>query len=159
MKASEFQTRLRAALPEIPPDLDFDPGEFVVFDEDVLASSELRPEDRDFLLEAGMPCSSAPFLDFHAHALSRSEVEKLRMVLPEGSYFPIGFNNYGDIIVIDCPFREVVYFNHDFDNLRVFINSSLETFAESLCVYRECLTTGVRDSCLAIIPRLPLLHS
>jgi hypothetical protein len=47
--------------------------------------------------------------------------------------------------------RHVIYFNHDRYNGRVFINSSLPQFAESLCIYQEHLTKEAMADCLDAI--------
>lgn len=151
MKASEFRERLREAYPAIPPEIDIELGKFISFDEGVLSSSNLRHEDRNFLRVAGLPEEASPFLDFTAYA--ESHLANRLSVIPEGN-FPIGSNGYGDVLAIDCSSGEIVYFNHDFDNKRVLVSSSLPQFAEALCIYQECATADQLNVCLQKIQEI-----
>jgi hypothetical protein len=148
---TDFRSRFVAAFPEVPADLDLHLDEFVDFERaDV---SRLASEDADLLKRQGMPHAAAPYLSFEAY--SPEEMDELLQSsgLPD-SFFPIGQNGSGDIVAIDTKSREVIYINHDAKDVRVFINSSLQQFAESLCIYQEHLTRQDLQECLAAIRRV-----
>jgi hypothetical protein len=148
MPAFDFKSRFLAALPPIPPELDLNWDEFVVFDADTVAS--LAEEDAEFLTTQGLPCDAAPFLSFYAY--SEDEVaQRLEVFSLAENILPLGHNGSGDILALDKNTREVVNFNHDADNLRIFINSTLPKFAESLCVYQEHQNSKSMHQCLADI--------
>jgi hypothetical protein len=147
----DFRSRFVAALPEVPADLDLHLDEFVEFERADL--SRLASEDADLLKRQGMPRAAAPNLSFEAY--SPEEMDELLQSsgLPD-SFIPIGHNGSGDIVAIDTKSREIIYINHDADDVRVFINSSLQQFAESLCIYREHLTRQELQECLGAIRRV-----
>lgn len=147
--SKNFKDRFVASLPEIPEDLDLHFDEFVLFDPESLPD-RLAREDSSLLTAQGLPCDAAPFLSFYA--CSQPEIESRVQIfgLPE-SCFPIGHNGSGDVIAIDMDSRHIIFFNHDRYNERVFINSSLPQFAESLCIYQEHLTKETMHNCLDAI--------
>jgi hypothetical protein len=147
--SENFKDRFVSSLPAVPPDLDLRLDEFVVFDTNVIPA-RLAKEDSYLLGKHGLPRYAAPFLSFHAYSQPEIESRKQHLGIPE-SYFPIGHNGSGDILAIDTDSREVVYFNHDSHNQRVFINSSVRQFAESLCIYQEHLGNGAMAECLGAI--------
>lgn len=145
----DFKARFISALPPLPPDLAL--GEFVAYRYGNLSS--LAAQDAAFLVNQGMPRDAAPFLSFEAY--SEPQVNQRRVVFGiDADYFPLGHNGSGDVLAIGCRNREIVYFNHDFDNARVFINSTLAQFAECLCVYQAHLRDDRMNSCLAQIARV-----
>jgi hypothetical protein len=148
MTPHDFKPRFLAALPTMPAGLDLHWDEFVVFENSVL--SDLAQEDIDFLTTQGLPHDAPPFLSFTAYTRHEIEQRLETFVLPE-NIFPIGHNGSGDILAIDKNLRDVVYFNHDANNLRVFINSTLLQFAECLCVFQEHLKSESMHQCLAAI--------
>lgn len=141
----DFRRRFIASL---PGNLDLRLDEFIDFDPAVV--SGLHSEDSAFLLNDGLPRDAAPFLHFEAYSKEQLGNCAKTFGLSE-PVFPIGQNGSGDVVAIDLSSREVVYFNHDANNLRVFINSSLAQFAESLCIYQEHLSTQTMPLCLAAI--------
>lgn len=146
----DFKRRFLAALANVPHELDPRLDEFVQFD--MATVNLLDKADATLLLAHGLPREASPFLRFEAYSL-RQMVSKLETFGISQLHFPIGYNGCGDILVIDLKTREVVYFNHDFDNARVFINSSLRQFLECLCIYQEHLTQGTMTSCLGHIAK------
>ena len=127
---AEFKSRFIALLPPVPPDLDLSLDEFAVFPKDRAASLRIADADRAFLTECGLPVDAAPFLNFGLDA---------ERALAPLDGFPdsaiIGSNNNGDAICIDQSDGAVVYYNHDDNMRRVFMNSSLALFAQSLCAF------------------------
>ncbi|MBN2978746.1 SUKH-4 family immunity protein [Pseudomonas lactucae] len=147
--SKNFKVRFVASLRKIPADLDLHLDEFVLFDPEFLPDRLVR-EDSSLLAAQGLPRDAAPFLSFYAYLQAEIESRVQNFGLPE-SYFPIGHNGSGDVVAIDMDSRHVIYFNHDRYNERVFINSSLPQFAESLCIYQEHLTKEAMDNCLDAI--------
>lgn len=147
----DLKTRYIAALPSVPPELELHLDEFIGFDAKAL--SVLAQEDKAFLLEHGLPRQASPFLSFTAYSPTEIQGCIDTSALPP-NYFPIGQNGSGDLVAIDLVTREVIYFNHDAHNLRVFINSTLPQFAECLCIYQEHLVAAKMTHCLAAIERI-----
>ncbi|MFM2600156.1 hypothetical protein [Vibrio fortis] len=146
-----FKKRFLEALPEVPAGIDIGLGEFVTYDKSTL--TVLERESSDFLHEVGMPVCASPFLNFNSYSSYEiSELYELE-VLTE-SYYPIGSNGSGDILAIDIKSNEIVYFNHDCNNERVFINSSLDKLAESLCIFQLCLTNSCMNQCSELIRKV-----
>jgi hypothetical protein len=150
MQKPGFRDRFIAALPDVPPELDLRLDEFVSFDREILA--KFCHEDAALLAEQGLPCDAPPFLNFDAYSVEEIRERTEIFGLPSEA-FPIGNNGSGDMIAIDINTRHVIYFNHDFENLRVFINSNLPLFLECLCIFQEHLTSGNLSTCLATIAR------
>ncbi|WP_459749120.1 SUKH-4 family immunity protein [Pseudomonas sp. 3A(2025)] len=131
--------------------MDLGLDEFVVYERDLLAS--LAVQDADFLVEQGLPCDAAPFLSFAAYTEAQ-RTHRLSVFGIGDDYFPIGHNGSGDVLAIERSSREVVYLNHDFNNERVFINSTLLQFAECLCIFQEHLRDNRMAFCLTEIERI-----
>ncbi|MGB4810898.1 MAG: SUKH-4 family immunity protein [Methylophilaceae bacterium] len=152
MASFNFKIRF-ISTPPVPPELNLHLDEFVEFSQHNLSS--LAQEDRAFLASQGLPRDASPFLSFAAY--SQAEIaERIETFALTTNLFPIGHNGSGDVIAIDKSSREVVYFNHDMYNLRVFINSSLPLFAECLCIYQEHLHNKKMHSCLMAIETIDM---
>jgi hypothetical protein len=140
MDALQFKTRylahVRRACVDAPPELLADLSEFVSFDPVVLENNALRSDEISFLTSGGLPHSAAPYLSFQSH--SDADLEHLYEIrwCPR-TLFPLGSTGEGDPLGIELSSHAVVYLNHDDDMRRVFINSSLSSFAESLVWYQE----------------------
>jgi hypothetical protein len=97
---------------------------------------------KDFLLHAGLPESASPFLTFESSAngggIRLPEKDKDAHVLRNFIY--VGFTGSGSPICIDEENDHVVYLDHEKAYERIFINSSVAQFAESLLIYREFVT-------------------
>lgn len=147
----DFRARFVSALPSVPPELDLCFDEFVVYERSRLGA--IAPQDADFLVDQGLPCDAAPFLSFAAY--SEAEIAHRRSVYAIADhYFPLGHNGSGDVVALDGLNREVVYLNHDFDNERVFINTTLTLFAQCLCIFQEHMRDNRLAWCLAEIERV-----
>ena len=153
MNGAEFKKRYIKSLPSVPEELNLKLDEFVLFDSQTLESSGLSEKDKEFLLEAGLPRDASPFLSFQAYSLKDISRRKEVFGIDE-SFFPIGHNGSGDPIVIDTKSGEVLYFNHDYHMKKVFINSSLRQFAETLCVQQENRTSNTLNKCLEEISHI-----
>src|SRR5262245_5003209 len=105
------------------------------------AAATLRIPDaqRTFLMQAGLPESAAPYLDFGGnHYRGIPSAAELWKGEAFRRYRIIGVNGFGDPICLDEETGgAVVYLNHDDEMKRGFINSSVERLALSLLAFRE----------------------
>ena len=133
MTPTEFKSRYIASLPDVPEELreELDLERFVVFAPQTVAAYELNPQDAAILTEVGLPNCASPWFTFDLDPTRRlSPIEGFPEMLA------IGSNASGDYVCLDMDAdAEVVYINHDNLNARVFINASVSTLAESLCLY------------------------
>lgn len=113
--------------------------EFVVYDAALLKKFGVSKGDVAYLSEVGLPRQAAPFLDFSAY--SETDLRDIYRDTPS-NIFPLGGNGSGDLLGIDVSTANVIYLNHDKNNERVFINSSVATFVETLCLYQEYMTSN-----------------
>ncbi|MCS3418648.1 hypothetical protein M2399_003823 [Pseudomonas sp. BIGb0450] len=151
MTGFDFKARFLAALPIFPPEPDLSFDEFVVYEAGEFCS--LAAQDAQFLVKQGLPRDAAPFLSFEAY--SAGEIaHRLTVYGISEDHFLLGHNGSGDALAIDRRTREVVSFNHDFNNERVFINSTLMLFAQCLCIFQEHLRDSTIERCLAEIERV-----
>jgi hypothetical protein len=141
MTPSEFKSRFIELLPAVPADLDLQLDRFVTYPHQRVAALQLPDDHKAFLAESGFPADAAPFLNFDCG-------DHLLTVLDDfPDSFMIGSNNYGDPICVDlADSGTVVYYNHDNHMKRVFINSSLPLFAESLCAFSQLMRTKDADT-------------
>lgn len=142
MKLSVFKKRYIGALPEVPKDLDLKLDEFHLFDSNLRGAKLLKSYDLDHLVSVGMPSQASPFLSFGSYPDWEYEADK---------YFPIGADGSGSNLCIDLSNGEVVLLDHDWGMKRVFINSSLEAFAECLCIYQESLRNECINNCMGLM--------
>lgn len=150
MNPEEFRSRFIAKVRSIfadMPNLADRQAEFLSFDSASLIEFGIHPDDVSFLVAAGLPKQAAPFLNFTAY--SREELRDLYDLYDMPSnLFPLGCTGSGDPLGIELSSRAIIYLNHDDQNRRVFINSTLERFSESLCLYQEARSEGTLDSFL-----------
>ena len=103
--------------------------------------------DRAFLIEAGLPESAAPFLDFEQPVAGPLPTLSKHADLPEAfrRYRVIGFDGSGDFICIDQDQGgTIVSINHDDDNRPNFMNSSIPQLAESLLLYQRLVRRTIQ---------------
>jgi hypothetical protein len=140
MNPAEFKERFRAAMPDIPVDLDLELGVFGEYLEDSVESLDIDAADRRILREVGFPEDSAPFLSFtHDPGRALRPLTEVDSSLGDDfrHYRLFGSNGSGDSICIDQRDGNVVYLNHDWDMKRILINSSVSKFAEAICLLAE----------------------
>lgn len=152
MTPAEFKSQYIASLPEVPEELreELDLERFVAFPADRVAALGISPEDTALLAEVGLPANASPYLNF--------DLDSNHQLAPVDG-FPrmraIGINGCGDCLSIDMDRSgEVVYLNHDDQMRRVFINSSVSLFAESLCLFSSHLHRNDPSGFVAAIARL-----
>jgi len=138
---SEFKRRFLAHVRALSgldalPDLRERLREFVTFDREVLEAYGLRASDVDFLVASGLPRGASTFLSFAAYSHAQLEELYAQWELPS-TLFPLGHNGSGDPLGIELSSHAIVLLKHDDGMRRVFINSSIPRFAESLCLFQE----------------------
>jgi len=149
MNGIEFKQQFLKLLPEVPKELEAELklGEFLEFNAEVLETEKLNEIDIKFLIEGGLPCEAAPFLNFNAY--TTTEITELRNDYNlKSNYFPLGHDGSGNPIVIDKESNEIIYLDHDNNMNKVLINSSLPFFAESLCLYQKNWANKSMLNCL-----------
>ena len=146
MTPSEFRQQFVAS---VLTDLDLDQvpelkerlSEFVYFARETLVAHGVGDLAADFLSDGGLPQDAAPFLTFAAY--SEQQLAQLHEVygMPRG-IFPLGANGSGDPLGVELSSQAIVFLNHDANMERVFVNSSMQQFAESLLCYQLLLRQG-----------------
>lgn len=133
------QEYLAILLPSIPDDL-YDElskelSEFVYWQESELQDFRLSSQQIQFLTVQGLPKQSSPFLGFNH--FSRAEILQIQQDNDlENYHLPIGTDGSGNIIYIDY-LKGVYLSDHDNNCEKIFINTTLEQFAQSICAYTK----------------------
>lgn len=86
-----------------------------------------KNENNEFLMDVGLPESAPTMLNFK----KVPEVDK--------DYVVIGFNNYGDRILIIKESGNLVFENHDFNNRLEFINKDAIAFFKTVCAFSDLM--------------------
>ena len=114
----------------------------IQFPRELLERLTLSDEDKEFLAEAGLPASAAPFLSFSAPKSGElptvagqwgqpDAFRRYRIIGSDGSGNPIAVDEAGD--------GEVVCLDHDDKFARTLINTTVRQLAESLLAYRDTI--------------------
>lgn len=141
---SEFIKQWRAETEDDPSDTGL-----LRFAPITLDDVKMPAADRTFLIEAGLPESAAPFLNFEQPAAGPLPMLSKHANLPETfrRYRLIGFNGSGDCLCIDQDQGgAIVSINHDDDNRPIFINSSIPQLAESLLLYQRLVRRTIQTN-------------
>lgn len=100
----------------------------------------ILPDDaKGFLIQAGLPESAAPFLNFETSAKGGATklIEKYKLKNSFSKYIYLGFTGNGDIVCVIENVGEVVYLEPENNYNEVFMNSSIPQLAETLLTYSE----------------------
>ena len=145
MTPLEFKTRFQKAQGAAPEGIDLDLGSFRDFPQERIEELKIDDASKALLREVGFPEDAAPYLSFGDGS------DKVLKKLPSAfssldrefdRYRLLGSNGSGDFVCIDESDGSVIYLNHDSNMKRVFINSSVIQFAESLCLMAEAIQSG-----------------
>lgn len=141
MEPKEFEKRYQKSFPKGTS------SKFVKYQKSYINKLSLNPKDSAILIHVGLPESAAPFI--HFKAFDENELSGLEHLVPDkDSYYIIGINGSGDAIAIELENGHVVYFNHGMGFEKVFMNSSIESLAECICLYKENWKTTSSDELL-----------
>lgn len=110
------------------------------FPKDCIDRLQISPDDKKFLIEAGLPESAAPFLSFELPRTPNlptiaqqygidAEFARFRVIGSDGSGNPIALDEKSQ--------GEVVLLDHENRFARVTVNQSIGQLAESLLAYRK----------------------
>ena len=153
MNPSEFKKRFQGVFADRPEWLGFDLGKFRSFSQHHVDRLGISEKDKDILRVVGFPEEAAPFLSF------TFDFERMNELQPNlGGEFcrfrVMGQNGAGDYVSIDERDGSICYHNHDNRMQRVFINSSLGQFAETLCSMAEAVQSRYTTDFFAILSRV-----
>ena len=129
----------------------------VQFSSEALRGIPIPLESAEFLIEAGLPESAAPFLNFESPKAGALPSVRAVWQLPEAfaQLWYLGFNGSGDPVCIAAG-GSISYLNHDRDFEAVFMSSSIPKLASALLLYREAahlaLARGPEDGILEGVP-------
>lgn len=122
-------------------DLINDLTEVVLYPAEAVLQLNIPEDAREFLTHTGLPDSAAPFLSFSVPESGEplpTVAEQSGLGSEYAAYAVIGHSGSGDPIAIATDGSgTVVCFNHDNDFEKVFVNTSVRQFAESLKAYAE----------------------
>ena len=115
---------------------------------EALARLALPPDAVEFLTEAGLPRSVAPFLDFDALQTSRLvPASEMWGIGPEfDNHIVVGSNGSGDPVCLVAPTGELVYLNHDNRFKETLMNTSVARFAACSLVFRELIAATIAQN-------------
>ena len=120
---------------------------------DNLVGLNLKPTTVDFLTFAGLPFDAAPFLSFVQNkADSYNTINNLTrhydFLEPEyNRYVVIGSCSDGDVIAINTDDNDqIVWLDHEVCFSSRFFNSSINSLAECLLIYRDFVQTILKDN-------------
>lgn len=130
---THFQEMLMALRPKIPIELiEDDPSlaDFYAFQLHPLETlpAWLDTNARRMLSEQGLPSQATPYLSF----FDAGRASRISTSLPALG-LAIGHDGGGNLLAIDAASGEVVMWDHDNDDARVFVNRDLPRFASCLC--------------------------
>lgn len=116
----------------------------VPFDKESVDQLSIPAEQKQFLIEAGLPADASPFLCFEGTRPLLTVAEKWRQPTIPSRYRQIGFDGAGNLIAIDEEAEgRIVYLDHEDRFAPVFMNSSVAQLAESLLAYRSMVNTAI----------------
>jgi hypothetical protein len=102
----------------------------------------ISDEEKEFLVQAGLPEDAAPFLTFQVPGSRElpTVAEEWEQPKEFGCYRLIGSDGAGNPIALDESRQgEVVYLDHEKRFARVVLNKSIRQLAESLLAYRKMI--------------------
>lgn len=118
-----------------------------------LVGLNLKPETASFLTNVGLPSDAAPFLSFvQYNADIYNTINKLTQhydfLEPDfEKYVVIGSCSDGDIIAVNTEDNDiVVWLDHEDYFSSLFFNSSINSLAECLLIYRDFIQNILREN-------------
>lgn len=134
----------------------------VHFRKKYLESLAIANEDKEFLAQAGLPSSAAPFLSFTAPKSGElpTVADQWKQPVEFRRYRVIGSDGAGNPIAIDEERKgEVVLLDHEDKFACTFMNTSVRHLAESLLAYRDLIASdGLTEEGVLPAKALKQLH-
>lgn len=120
---------------------------------DNLIGLNLKPSTADFLTLAGLPFDAAPFLSFVQNKADKyNTINKLTnhydfLEAEYDKYIVIGSCSDGDVIAINTDNNDqIVWLDHEDYFSSRFFNSTVNSLAECLVIYRDFVQTILKDN-------------
>ncbi len=123
-----------------------DPNERLqTFPANAVQALAINDDDKQFLMQCGLPSSAAPYLEFQTAEDECPTVTDAYEALPKfARYRILGGNAEGNPIAVDEQQRgEIVILEQEENFRRTFMNSSVRQLAESLLAYRNMVRAAV----------------
>lgn len=154
MTSREFKSRylkvlkesFKEAPDEVRPGLEERFSRFVTFPAALLERSSLSQEAQEFLTQVGLPKAAAPALNFQDLYELHPELESHPFLK---DFFLLGTADRQRLLAIDKESDEVLCLDLSEEVVEpLFVNSSLDAFAECLCLFQEHRESNELDTCL-----------
>ena len=126
-----------------------DADSLIRFPKESVERLALSDEDKEFLVQAGLPEDAAPFLGFQVPTTGelRTVAEDWGQPAEFRCYRTLGSDGSGNPIAIDESHQgEVVCLDHENGFARVLMNKSIRQLAESLLAYRKTVKDTQAES-------------
>ncbi|WP_191556527.1 SUKH-4 family immunity protein [Metabacillus idriensis] len=118
-------------------------GELIAFNEDGLIIDSISEQTRDFLVNAGLPETPPPYLEFiSSNGILLSLIEKFNMPSKFKNYWYLGTTGSGDPVCLNVK-DNIVYLNNGDNYNEIFINSSINQFAESILLFNNMIDKAI----------------
>ncbi|MCE4049579.1 SUKH-4 family immunity protein [Bacillus sp. Au-Bac7] len=119
-------------------------GPLITFNSEDLLSTNLSDDMKKFLSIGGLPETPSPYLEFtSSQSLIRSITNVFNMPEEFQKYWFLGLTSSGDPICIIEKKENIVFLNNSDNYKEVFINSSINQFAECLLVYSKMIDKAI----------------
>lgn len=119
-------------------------GKLINFSFVDLEEVSLSTEVKMFLIEAGLPESASPYLEFRtSQNLSFKNYNNSESI---DDYFCIGTTGAGDFICVKTSSGNIVYLDSGNQNREVFINSSINQFTECLLFFSSMIDKAIETN-------------
>lgn len=141
-----------AAPDEVRAELEQRFSEFITFPPEMLERFSLSANDQEFLSQVGLPKSAAPALNFQNMYELKSEFEDHFFFK---DFFLLGSGSNHRLLAIDKDSAEIVCFELAEEGVQtLFVNDSLEKFAECLCLFQEYRERNELEACFEAMCRV-----
>ncbi|MFJ8524111.1 SUKH-4 family immunity protein [Bacillus cereus] len=119
-------------------------GPLIKFNSKDLMSTNFSDDVKKFLSIGGLPETPPPYLEFtSSQSLIRSITNVFNMPEEFQKYWFLGSTSSGDPICIIEKQENIVFLNNSDNYKEVFINSSINQFAECLLVYSKMIDKAI----------------
>ncbi|MFU0789009.1 SUKH-4 family immunity protein [Virgibacillus proomii] len=119
-------------------------GPLIKFNYKDLMSKDFSDEVKEFLSTGGLPETPPPYLEFtSSQPLLRPITKVFNMPEEFQKYWFLGSTGSGDPICIIEKQENIVFLNNSDNYKEVFINSSINQFAECLLVYSRMIDKAI----------------
>lgn len=119
-------------------------GPLIKFNSENLISTNFSEGVINFLSIGGLPETPPPYFEFtSSQSLLRSMTHVFNLPEEFQRYWLLGTTSFGDPICISEKQEKIVFLNNSDDYKEVFMNSSINQFAECLLVYTNMIDKAI----------------